>query len=100
MVDCTLDHLHAEVDSCCSAAGAPPRSAARQNNSDLLHCCRSNSDFEAVRRAVGCKRLDRCNSPEVERQCTEPAHGQAVVVQLPIRCRGMVSCPDDGGGVR
>ncbi len=104
-MDCTLVHLHGEVDSCYSAAEARPRSVARQNNSGLLRRCRSSSDFEGDRRQVPRRAADRnqpgcCNSAEAGRQYTEPARGQAVVVQLPILYRGMVSCLDDDGGVR
>lgn len=40
------------------------------------------------------------SSAEAGRQYTEPARGQAAVVQLPILYRGMVSCLDDDGDVR
>ena len=105
MVDCTLDHLRAEVDSYCSVAAALRRSVAHQNSSDLLHLRRSNSDSgvpssQAPRRAVGSRTLDCCSSAEVERQYTERAHDRVVAVQLPIPCHGRVSNPDGGGGVR
>lgn len=105
VVGCTLDHLRAEVDSCCSVAAARRRSVAHRNSSDLLHLRRSNSDSgvpnsRAPQRTVDSRTLDCCSSAEVERQYTERAHGRVVAVQLPILCRGRVSSPDGGGGVR